>query len=154
MDEASIIQYITETFNGVNVAVNSGDSFFIYDPARNLPPERQFPFATLVTGDHYDSFSNLDRPSVFRLNIGVSKDTYRSLFGPQPPSPGGSGVVATGHDFTALDQIMPHPVYSPQSWVCVLNPSETTCETVKQLLADAYNLVVSRYGRRAGQDEA
>ena len=151
MDAASIIQYITDTFAGVNPVVGSGDTFFIYDPDRNLPPKRQMPFATLVTGDNYDRASNLSRPSVFRLNIGVSKETYRSLFGPQPSPPGATGVVDTGHDFTALDQIMPHPVYAHLSWVCVLNPSEATFQAVRPLLAEAYDLAVSRYAKRAAR---
>ncbi len=72
---------------------------------------------TIVTKDYgdFDRASHLDRPGVFRLNIGVGKDTYRSLFGPQPPPPGEAGVVDTGHDFTILDQLLPHPVYAPQS---------------------------------------
>src|SRR5262245_52682373 len=137
MDEASITQYIVDTFAGVDVvhpeacggpAIAWGDTFFIYDPERNLEAKYRFPFATIVTKDYadFDCASNLNRPGVFRLNIGVSKDTYRSWFGSQEPSPGPSGVVNTGHDFSALDQIMPHPVYAPQSWICVLNPSEAT----------------------------
>lgn len=80
MDEGSITRYITETFDGVDVVVSSGDTFFFSNPNREVPPDRTFPFATLVTSDNYDSYSNLNRPSVFRLNVGVGKDTYRSLF--------------------------------------------------------------------------
>ena len=151
MDESSIIQYITDAFDGVDVVVASGDAFFFYDPGRALPPDRRLPFATLVTGDRYDSASQLDRPSVFRLNVGVSAETYRSLFGPQPSNPGPSGVVDTGHDFTALDQILPHPVYAPMSWVCVLNPSDATFEAVRPLLAEAYDLAARRYAARAAR---
>src|ERR1700730_13810406 len=120
MDEAAITRYMTDTFAGVDVVVASqegggpeiawGDTFFIYDPDRNFEPKHRFPFATIVTKDYgeFDRASNLNRPGVFRLNIGVSKDTYRSLFGPQPsPPPRPAGVVNTGHDFTALDQLMP-----------------------------------------------
>ncbi len=160
MDEASITQYSTDTFDGIDVVVASrdagspevawGDSFFSYDPGRQLPPNRRFPFATIVTKDYgdFDCASQLNRPGVFRLNIGVSKDTYRSLFGSQPSPPGPAGVVNTGHDFTALDQLMPHPVYAPQSWVCVLNPSVATFQAVRPLLAEAYQLAVSRYAKR------
>jgi hypothetical protein len=95
MNEASITRYITDTLDGVDVVVASreagspelawGDTFFSYDPGRQLPPARRFPFATIVTKDYgeFDCASQLDRPGVFRLNIGVSKETYRSLFGPQ-----------------------------------------------------------------------
>jgi hypothetical protein len=93
----------------------------------------------------------LNRTSVFRLNIGVSKDTYRSLFGPQPALPGPAGVVDTGHDFSALDQLLPHPLYAPQSWVCVLNPSAETFQAVKPLLAEAYALAVRRHAKREGR---
>jgi hypothetical protein len=151
VDEASIIQYITDTFDGVDVVVEAGNSFFFYDPGDKRPPDRTLPFATLVTNNRYDSASQLDRPTVFRLNVGVGKDTYRALFGPQPPPPGESGVVDTGHDFTALDHILPHPVYAPMSWICVLNPSEATFQAVRPLLAEAYGLAVSRYARRAAR---
>src|SRR5262249_858284 len=147
MDEASIIRYIAATFAGVDVEqpkagsgpeIAWGDSFFIYDPDRNLEPTQRHPFATIVTKDYsdFDRASNLNRPGVFRLNIGVTKDTYRALFGPQLPPPGESGVVNTGHDFAALDQMLPHPVYAPQSWVCVLNPSDATFEAMQPLLAE------------------
>ncbi|HEX8693849.1 MAG TPA: DUF6194 family protein [Longimicrobium sp.] len=161
MDETSITRYIADTFAGVDATVASrengapeiawGDTFFIYDPDGDLPPQHQFPFATIVTRDYgdFDRASNLDRPGVFRLNIGVGKDTYRSLFGPQPPPPGAAGVAGTGHDFTALDVVMPHPVYAPQSWVCILNPSDATFQAeVRPLLADAYEVAARRHARR------
>jgi hypothetical protein len=148
VDEASIARYITDTFDGVDVVVDSGNSFFFYDPGDKRPPDRTLPFATLVTNDRYDNASQLDRPSVFRLNVGVGKDTYRALFGPQPSPPGASGVVDTGHDFTALDHILPHPVYAPMSWICVLNPSEETFQAVRPLLAEAHDLAVRRHARR------
>ncbi len=160
MDEAAITRYITETFAGIDLVVGSqeggapeiawGDSFFFYDPDRTLPPDRRMPFATIVTKDYgdFDRASNLDRPGVFRLNIGLSRERYISLFGPAPRGAGADGVVETGHDFAALDQILPHPVYAPMYWVCVLSPSEATFQRVQPLLAEAYDLAVSKYTRR------
>lgn len=149
MNEASIIRYIRETFDGLDVAASSGDTFFIYDPDRNLPPNYQIPFATLVTNDSYDAASNQSRPSVFRLNIGVSKETYRDLLGEDPPPGSAIGVSDPDRDYTVLDQFLPHPVYAPMSWVCVLNPSEATFHNVVQpLLDEAYSLVVSRAAKR------
>jgi hypothetical protein len=164
MDEASITQYLTDTFDGIDVLVASreagspeiawGDVFFSYDPGRLLPPERRFPFATIVTKDYgdFDRASQLNRPGVFRLNVGVSKETYRSLFGPQPSSPPAGGFEQTGHDFAALDQLLPHPVYASASWVCVLNPSVATFQAVRPLLAEAYQLAVSRYAKREARE--
>jgi hypothetical protein len=149
MDEASITQYITDTFAGVEMATALGYTFFFYGPDRKLP------FATLATQDNdYDRASHLDRPGVFRLNIGVERDTYRSLFGPQPSAPGAAGVVDTGHDFTVLDRLLPHPVYAPQSWVCVLNPSAETFQTVRPLLTEAYEKAVRRQANTQPAEES
>ena len=137
MDQAAITTYITETFTGVDV-VASGNSFFFHDPGRGLPKDHRFPFATLVASDAYDPFSDLNRPGVFRLNVGVGKQTFQSLFG-----------SVEGHDFTALDRIMPHPVYGKMYWVCVLSPSATTFEAVKPLLAEAYERAARRHAKPA-----
>ena len=145
MNEASITQFIVDTFNGIETVTVDGNTFFFYDPTR------KFPLATLMTNDLNDRASNLDRPSVFRLNIGIGKQTYRSLFGAQPPASGTDDAVESGYDFTALDQLMPHPVYGRQYWVCVLNPSAATFQAVRPLLAEAYGLAVSREAKRAAR---
>ena len=149
VDEASIRTYVSDKFEGVDVDVGSreggapeiawGDTFFIYDPDRNLERAGRMPFATIVTKDYgdFDNASNLNRDGVFRLNIGVSKQTFESLF----PSD-------AGHDFTVLDALMPHPVYGRNHWVCVLNPSDATFQKLEPLLAEAYEIVVGRLGRR------
>ena len=160
MNETEITQYIVEAFAGVDVVVASkesgapeiawGDTFFSYDPNRNLPPQRRFPFATIVTKDYgeFDNASNLNRPGVFRLNIGVSKETYQRLFG----SPQVAGDAATQYDFSALDQLMPHPVYAPQGWVCVLNPCEPNFEALKPILAEAYERSVRKLSKSAHEE--
>jgi hypothetical protein len=154
MNESEMSQYIVETFEGVDVVIHEGDSFFFYNPDSSVPPDHRFPFVTLVTSDINDRFSNLNRPSVFRLNIGVSKETFRSLFGePLLPAYGDMGPLTnesnSPYDFTALDQLMPHPVYGRMFWVCVLNPSDETFETqVRARLVEAYEIAVDKYKRR------
>ncbi len=147
MDEMAIRQYISQAFAGVDVVDASGGTFFFYGPDRKLP------FATLTTSDEYDRASNLSRPHVFRLNVGVSKQTFQSLFGAGTALSGGAGKKGD-YDFTALDRIMPHPVYGKMHWVCVLNPGAATFKKVRALLAEAYDLAV-RGRAKAGQgDEA
>jgi Family of unknown function (DUF6194) len=142
MDETAITNYIVTSFPDVALASSLGYTFFF------VGPDRKMPFATIATQDNeYDRVSNLDRPAVFRLNMGVSRETYRAMFGPKPAAPGATGVVDTGHDFAALDHIMPHPTYAPQSWVCVLNPSEGTLPKVRSLLAEAYAIAAKRHRR-------
>lgn len=152
VDQDAIIQYVMDTFTGVEVVrptdgLGAGDTFFYYDPQRNLDPTRQLPFATIVTKDYgdFDNTSNLNRPDVFRLNIGVSRDTFRALFG-HPAS--AASTKSAGYDFATLDRLMPHPVYAPQAWVCVVNPSPATFAAVKPLLAEAYSLVAARHASR------
>jgi len=154
VNEIEVSQYIL-ALAGVDVVVGSGDSFFFYNPDSNVPPDHNFPFVTLVTSDINDQFSNLNRPSVFRLNIGVSKETFRSLFASPNLPPYGSSTIESNYrdyDFTALDQLMPHPVYGRMYWMCVINPSDETFETkVRPLLSEAYEMAVSKYNKQAAQ---
>lgn len=144
MNEVAISGYITATFADVLVASAEGAVSFSYNPAR-VPSAGVF-FATLKSkNDPYDDVSALDRPGVFRLNLGLTEAAYRALFGALPSRPTADDVIETTHDFTRLDVLLPHPVYAYLGWVCVLSPSDATFETVKPLLADAYALAVSRY---------
>lgn len=136
MNESSVTNYITKTFPGVETTTAFGYTFFFYKSDHMLP------FATLISSNQeHDQISNLDRPGVFRLNIGISRETFQSLFGT-------AKVDVSNYDFTALDVIMPHPEYAPQNFICVLSPSEATFERVQSLLAEAYEIAVRRYNRR------
>jgi len=149
LDEAAITRYIATALPGVDVIVASreggapeiawGDSFSIYDPDRDLDDARRFPFATIVTKDYgdFDNASNLDRQGVFRLNIGVSKETFAKLFG-----------AKSEYDFTGLDRLIPHPVYGRNQWVSVLNTSNSTFESIKPLLKEAHAIAMGRVETR------
>jgi hypothetical protein len=133
MNESSVIEYITKTFPGVETTESFGYTLFFYQSDRKLP------FATLIAADNdHDRISNLDRPGVFRLNIGIGKQTFQSLFGTP-------NVDLDSYDFTALDVIMPHPHYAQQHFICVLSPSEATFARIRPLLAEAYEIAVRRY---------
>ncbi|MFD4193162.1 DUF6194 family protein [Amycolatopsis thermoflava] len=121
------------TFQGSRIVEANGDVFAIYDPRGDLPPQRQMPWATIVTSDNpYDNTSNLDRPGVFRLNIGLTRDRFKE-------------VVPDGdYDVTALDVLFPHPLYGGQHWVCVINPDETWPQ-VRKLLDEAYEFAVRKF---------
>jgi hypothetical protein len=151
LDEASITKYVS-SLPGVEVQVASrdngapeiawGDTFFFYDPERRLEGANKFPFATIVTKDYgeFDNLSKLDRDGVFRLNIGLSAETYDSLFpaGMEPK------------DFSQLDVLMPHPVYAKNHWVSVLNPGARTFDSVKRLIAEAHSRAAHRYQKLVG----
>lgn len=153
MNADDMTRYICETFDGVRTLENSGDTFYLYDPDGDLPAERQFPFATIVTGDNYDNVSKLDRPGVYRLNIGLTKATYTSLFGAAPAQRDADGVLETGFDYAAEDTVMPHPIYASQHWVGVVNPGEATLETIRTLLAEAHGYAARKYTNRQARRE-
>src|SRR5919202_3105211 len=105
MDAAELRSYICATFDGVVAVDQDGDTFFRYDPDGGEPPERWMPFATIVTGDRYDSVSNLDRPGAYRVNVGVTKATYTAMFGAPPTARDANYVLDTGYDHTAVDTL-------------------------------------------------
>jgi hypothetical protein len=131
LDHDAVVSYITETFPGVDVVTAMGATFFSLDSDKHWPN-----FATIVTTDEHDmgSPSNLGaRPNVYRLNIGVSRETYDRLVG-----------GATDPDYAALDRVLPHPVYARQHWVSILNPSAETFDTVVEpLLKEAHDRIAA-----------
>lgn len=136
IDETFITSYITSTFEDVETAVNLGHTFFFYRD------DHMHAFATIASnGNEYEQISKLDRPGVYRLNIGVSRETFQSLFGK-------GKVDVSAYDFAALDVIMPHPDYSSQHFLCVLSPSATTFEQTRPMLAEAYDIARNRYTKR------
>jgi hypothetical protein len=121
-----------------------GDSFFFYDPDGDTPADRRFPFATIVTKNYpdFDTASDLDRPGVFRVNVVVGRQAYRDLFGHQPAE---HADHQASYDYSALDRVIPHPVYARQAWVSVLNPGEASTEQLRSMLAEAHARAASRH---------
>jgi hypothetical protein len=97
-------------------------------------------FATIVWTDDFDEDapSDLSRAGVYRLNIGVGRQSFQRLVG------------SIGEpDYAAIDQPMPHPVYAKQRWVAVLNPSDATVRgTVLPLLREAHDRLVAQRDRQ------
>src|SRR5688572_31101797 len=92
-----ISSWIATTYPETVVASALGATFFSLD-------EEHWPnFATIVTTDEHDmgTPSNLARPDVFRLNIGVGKETFERLVGSMSKP-----------DYASLDTVLPHPVYA------------------------------------------
>jgi hypothetical protein len=137
MDELSVVEYINQTFPDVESTIAYGYTMFFYRSDRILS------FATIISSDYdYDHVSNLNRPGVYRLNIGISRASFESLLGT-------AKVDLSNYDFTALNVIMPHPDYAPQHFICVLSPSDETFETkIRPLLAEAYDIAARRFHRQ------
>ena len=114
-----------------------GAAFFSLDPEKHWPN-----FATMVWTDDFDQASDLSRPGIFRLNIGASRETFDRLVGSI-----GDPV------YTAVDRLLPHPVYARQHWISILNPSDASFrDVVIPLLAEAHDrLAPQRTRQRAGR---
>ena len=123
-DPEAITRIILERYPETDVVEAMGATFFSLD-------ESSWPnYATIVTTDEHDmgAPSNLARPGVFRLNIGVGKESFERLVG---------SMVAP--DYSMLEVVLPHPVYVRQRWLAILNPSwQTFHEVVEPLIGEAY----------------
>jgi hypothetical protein len=162
MDARDMTRYLCQACDGVNVTETPGAQFFIYDPDGDLPEDRWLPFATIVTDDSYDGVgvgvgvAHLNRPDAYRLNLGLTKPTYTSMFGAAPTQRDEHGVLDSGFDYATVDQVMPHPMYGSQYWVCVVNPSTRTFEALKPMITEAYEFAVRKHTnhRRRGDEKA
>jgi hypothetical protein len=143
----------TTRFAGLVPKATWGETSLFYNPDGVLPNGVYFCTVKEHDGAN-DRASQLDRPGVFRLAVGLPPGRYEQMFGPRPARPPKGGVVLTADDFTATDVLMPHPVYAWMGWVQVLSPSAATFAEMQQLLADAYALAVEKYdavlAKRAG----
>lgn len=101
-------------------AVAHGDWFF------HARPDDRMPCATIVVSDYpgHDEASRLDRPGVFRLNLGVGRAAAAEVID-----------ADAGPD--DLDRFVPHPVYGAQGWVAILCPSAARLPAIDRLVDTA-----------------
>jgi hypothetical protein len=138
-DPAAITRTIREAYPETDVVEIPGAAFFALDTVKHWPN-----FATIVTTDEHDEGtpSNLSRPGVFRLNLGVARATFERLVGSMPDP-----------DYAAFDRFLPHAVYGKQLWISILNPSEATFrDAVLPLLAEAHDRVAGARARHHAAD--
>jgi Family of unknown function (DUF6194) len=132
-DPEAITAVILERYPETVVAEAMGATFFSLD-------EKHWPnYATIVRTDEHDEGapSDLARPGVFRLNIGVGKATFERLVG-----------AAEAPAYAAFDRILPHPVYAKQRWISILNPTDATFrDLVVPLIAEAHDRLAAQRAR-------
>jgi len=133
MSLQAIEQYITEQLPNVTTLDSFGYRFFFYGTDQVLP------FVTIAASDNeHDKISDLDRDGVFRVNIGISKDTYNKLFADSK----------TEWDYTELNRFMPHPDYAAQHFICVLNPEEDRLSETIRFIEEAHLVAKNRFDRK------
>jgi hypothetical protein len=145
-----VVAALTARFVGLVPKASWGETSLFYNPDALLP--NGVYFATIKDHDGAnDSASHLDRPGVFRVALGLPRASYERLFGLRPVRPPRGGVVVSNHDFTAIDVLMPHPVYAWMGWVQVLSPSTETFTGLQSLLDEAYDAAVAKYTVQAAK---
>jgi hypothetical protein len=103
--------------------------------------DHRLPFVTIANSDQdFDNVSNLNRDGVFRINIGISKETFQSLIAAPSSEP---------IDYSVLNVFLPHPDYARQHFVCILNPSHENVEATKKLIVEAHSIAAARLHRKA-----
>ena len=90
----------------------------------------------------------MNREGVYRINIGVRKDTFQQMFKEIPKRPAKGETVNMDYDFTTIDKIIPHPVYAWMGWICCLNPTEETFNELRPLIQEAYEYAKEKYQKR------
>ncbi|WP_167757741.1 DUF6194 family protein [Deinococcus fonticola] len=134
MTEQEMMAALKELFPQASVTESQASFFWFVEGDE----KKMRPFLTVVTTDEHDAASNLSRPGVYRLNFPLRPPQYRERFG-SPPRPNAEwSVLDTGQDYTALDVLMPHPIYAPMNWVCILNPSHDGFQQLFPLLGEVY----------------
>lgn len=134
MNQAEVEAFVAALEN-VQREDNFGYAFFF------VGDDHRLSFLTIANTDNeYDNVSNLNRDGVFRINMGVSKETFKSLVG----DPGVEAV-----DYSALDVFLPHPEYARQHYICILNPTGENVEKTKKLIIEAHSIAAARLQRKA-----
>lgn len=139
MNQAELEKYVADLPN-VQRVENFGYSFFF------VGDDHRLPFVTIGYSDNeFDDVSNLNREGVFRVNIGVSKETFSDLIGDSD---------AEEIDYSILNVFLPHPHYGRQRFICILNPEGDNAQKTKRLIAEAHSIATARFQRIAGRGRA
>lgn len=142
-----VLSELLENYSGLKTIDAWGETSLFYNPDGLL--KRGTYFCTLKNKDGAnDKASNLDRADVFRMNFGISKKIFTSIFHTIPKRPVKGGVIEGDYDFQAFDILTPHPVYGWMAWVSILNPSKDSLKNLKILIDESYELCTKKYKKK------
>lgn len=147
ISEQELTRLILDRYEGLICKEAYRETTFFYNPDQLLP--NGIYVCTIKSEDGpNDKASDLNRASVYRLSCGLPADKYYDLFGAKPKRPAKGQTVDLEVDFTALDQIIPHPIYAWMGWVCVNNPEEETLRHFLALMDFSYEKAKRAYIKR------
>lgn len=142
-----VLKYLIENYSGLKITDAWGETSLFYNPDDLL--KRGIYFCTLKNKDGVnDKASYLNRVDVFRINFGVSKKTFLSIFEELPKRPIKGGIIEGNYDFQNLDTITPHPIYGWMAWISIVKPSIQSFEAMIPLVDESYKLCIEKYKKK------
>ena len=120
MNVNELIQRIKLNYPTLSENTNWGERGLFYNPQGQFS-KGAYVLTFKEKDGANDSASQLNTSGKYRLNLKISKQTFIKLFKSIPKRPSVAGEIIEGkYDFTALDTLMPHPVYGWMTWACVI----------------------------------
>ena len=141
-----ILTYCLKNLEGSILVESWGEKGIFYNPDHRLKRGVYILTVKEKDGDN-DKGSNLNRPGIYRVNLGIRTNSFIRLFGAVPKRPKAGGIVEMKYNFTAIDTLLPHPIYGWMGWICVLNPSEETFEGLKPYIQEAYEFAKEKFAK-------
>ena len=148
MEPDEIFHYCIKNLKGTILTKNWGERGVFYNPNNTLKKGVYILTIKEKDGDN-DKASNIDREGIYRINIGVRKETFKKLFKIIPERPKAGEIVNMDYDFTKTNVLLPHPVYAWMSWICILNPTEETFEKIKPYIQESYEYAIEKFLKRS-----
>jgi hypothetical protein len=153
MNPSEIVEAIVSRLAGVVPKASWGETAVFYNPD-NLLPNGVY-FCTIKEHDGAnDKSSNLNREGIFRVAIGLSAESYGRLFGPKPARPAKGGIVNTGHDFSRVNDFMPHPIYAWMSWAQILSPTQERFAEILPFIEEAHRTAVIKFNKKTAHQSS
>ena len=108
MTPNDILSYCQSNLKDVVLVESWGERGIFYNPNGVLKRGVYVLTVKEKDGDN-DKGSMLNRDNVYRVNVGLRKQTFIKKFGYIPERPPAGKIVKMDYDFTVLDTIIPHP---------------------------------------------
>lgn len=142
------VHRICSVLDDIVVRSTWGEQALFYNRDNRLP--HGVYFCTIKDHDGpNDRASQLDRPNVYRVSLGLPPARYNALFGDKPPRPTHAAPAAVTHDPLLMNALQPHPVYAWMGWACVLNPTTGWLSANQALIAEAHDHARLKFEHKA-----